>query len=125
MSLIQPRILIAEDEEVLRDLLVKYFRRENYLIEEVDNGVDAVEKAMINEYDLIILDILMPKMDGLDALQEIRKTRETPVVILSVKGGISEKREAIKMGATDYILKPFSPSEFVKTIKVILSSGMT
>jgi two-component system, OmpR family, response regulator ResD len=121
-AFLQPRILIAEDEEVLRNLLCMYFKRENYLIEEAENGAIALEKALTSDFDLIILDILMPIKDGLTVLQELRLLKETPVVILSVKGGINEKRDAIKMGATDYILKPFSPAQFVQTIKDLLEA---
>jgi two-component system, OmpR family, response regulator ResD len=118
---IQTKILIAEDEDVLRSLLVKYFTREGFSIIEVNNGEDALNKALDIDFDLIILDILMPLKDGLTVLQELRLQKNTPVVILSVKGGWTEKREAIQMGATDYVLKPFSPAEFVKTVKGILN----
>jgi DNA-binding response OmpR family regulator len=117
------RILIAEDEEILRSLLVKYFTREGFSIVEVDNGEDALNKALDEDFDIIILDILMPRKDGLTVLQELRLKKDTPVVILSVKGGWTEKREAIQMGATDYVLKPFSPAEFVKTVKEIVNTS--
>ncbi|MFD2444935.1 response regulator transcription factor [Bacillus sp. CGMCC 1.16607] len=119
----QPKILIAEDEEVLRQLLCMYLKRENYLIEEVDNGAEALEKGLMNDYDLIILDILMPGKDGLTVLKELRKVKATPIVILTVEGGFSERTQGIQMGATDYIFKPFSPAQFVKRIKEILESN--
>jgi two-component system response regulator ResD len=119
---IQPRILIAEDEEVLRSLLCMYFRRENYLIEETGNGDDTLKKALSTDYDLIILDVLMPGKDGISVLQELRAVKDTPVFILSVKGGGQEEQEAIRIGANDYILKPFSPGAFVKKVKEFIEA---
>ena len=119
---IQPRILIAEDEEVLRSLLCMYFRRENYLIEETDNGDDTLKKALSSDYDLIILDVLMPGKDGISVLQELRAVKDTPVFILSVKGGGQEEKEAIQIGANDYILKPFSPGTFVNKVKEFIEA---
>ncbi|NHM31652.1 response regulator [Neobacillus terrae] len=122
MPVIQPRILIAEDEEVLRSLLCMYFRRENYLIEETDNGDDTLKKVLSSDYDLIILDVLMPGKDGISVLQELRAVKDTPVFILSVKGGGQEKQEAIRIGVNDYIQKPFSPGVFVSKVKEFIEA---
>ncbi|WP_071459650.1 response regulator transcription factor [Bacillus massilinigeriensis] len=113
----QKRILIAEDESVMRRLLKMYLTREGYLVDEAVNGTETLRKALSLDYDLILLDIFMPEKNGLSVLEELRVERRTPVFLLSAIGGEEEQREGIKMGADDYIIKPFSPAELMTRVK--------
>lgn len=116
----EKRILIAEDEIRISNLLKLYLEREAFLVDVVDNGDEACEKALEGSYDVIILDILMPGKDGFAVLQEIRKTKETPVIMLSAKGEEQDLQRGQDLGANEYILKPFSPRDVVSKITGLL-----
>ncbi|MCM3572579.1 response regulator [Mesobacillus subterraneus] len=114
------RVLVAEDEQRISHLLKMYLEREAFVVEVADNGETALEKALQNSYDVIILDILMPGKDGFSVLEEIRKTKDTPVIMLSAKGEASDLERGAELGASEYILKPFSPKDVVSKIKELL-----
>jgi len=116
----EKRILIAEDEIRISNLLTLYLEREAFLVDVVDNGDEACEKALEGSYDVIILDILMPGKDGFAVLEEIRKTKETPVIMLSAKGEEQDLKRGEDLGANEYILKPFSPRDVVSKITGLL-----
>src|SRR5690625_1811860 len=103
------RILVVDDEDRIRRLIRMYLEREEFDIEEAANGSDALELALTNDYDLIILDIMMPEMDGYEVGTELRKEKTTPVIMLTAKGEESSRVEGYEAGADDYIVKPFSP----------------
>lgn len=113
-------ILVVDDEERIRRLLKMYLEREDFIIEEAENGQEALELALKNDYDLILLDIMMPEMDGIDVCQELRKEKNTPVIMLTAKGEESNRVQGFEVGADDYIVKPFSPREVVLRVKAIL-----
>lgn len=114
------RVLVAEDEQRISHLLKMYLEREAFFVEVADNGETALEKALQNSYDVIILDILMPGKDGFSVLEEIRKTKDTPVIMLSAKGEANDLKRGSDLGASEYILKPFSPKDVVSKIKELL-----
>ncbi|WP_010650730.1 response regulator transcription factor [Oceanobacillus massiliensis] len=114
------KILVVDDEERIRRLIRMYLEREDYTVEEAENGKDALEKALNTEYDLIILDIMMPEMDGIETCQELRKEKNTPVIMLTAKGEEANRVQGFEIGADDYIVKPFSPREAVLRIKALL-----
>ncbi|MEH7884316.1 response regulator [Bacillus sp. JJ1609] len=114
------KVLVAEDELRIGNLLKLYLERESYNVELVANGDHALEKALSEPFDLIILDILMPGKDGFTILEEIRKTIKTPVIMLSAKGEENDLRRGQDLGANEYILKPFSPREVISKIKLLL-----
>ncbi len=114
------RVLVAEDEQRISHLLKMYLEREAFVVEVADNGETALEKALQNSYDVIILDILMPGKDGFSVLEEIRKTKDTPVIMLSAKGEANDLKRGSDLGASEYILKPFSPKDVVSKIKELL-----
>jgi DNA-binding response OmpR family regulator len=116
----EKRILIAEDEIRISNLLKLYLEREAFLVDVVDNGDEACEKATEGSYDVIILDILMPGKDGFEVLAEIRKTKETPVIMLSAKGEEQDLKRGEDLGANEYILKPFSPRDVVSKVTGLL-----
>lgn len=114
------RILVVDDEDRIRRLIRMYLEREDFIVEEAGNGSDALEMALENDYDAILLDIMMPEMDGIEVCQELRKEKKTPVIMLTAKGEESNRVQGFEVGADDYIVKPFSPREVVLRVKAIL-----
>jgi two-component system, OmpR family, response regulator ResD len=114
------KILIVDDEERIRRLLKMYLERENYLIEEAENGNEALEKAFANDYDVILLDLMMPGKDGIEVCRELREQKTTPVIMLTAKGEEVNRVQGFEVGTDDYIVKPFSPREVVLRVKALL-----
>lgn len=114
------KILIADDEERIRDLIKEYVCPEGYDIEEASDGVEALNLIRENKYSLIILDIMMPKMDGWSVCREIRKTSDVPVIMLTARGEEYDKLFGFELGADDYIVKPFSPKELLARMKAVM-----
>ncbi len=113
-------ILIVDDEELIRNVVKEYLEANNYNVMEAVDGKDAINKIKFNDYDLIILDIMMPNLDGVSVLKEIRETKDVPVIMLSARNQEYDKLEGFEYGADDYITKPFSPKELVARVKSIL-----
>ena len=109
-------ILIADDEEEIRNLLKLYLENEGYNVIEAESGVGALSLARVKKPDLLVLDIMMPGMDGYNVLKELRKESNVPVIMLSAKGADSDKILGLNLGADDYIAKPFNPLEAVARI---------
>ena len=115
-------ILIVEDDREIRDLLVHYLRKEGFRPVTARDGEEGLAMARSEKPDLVLLDILLPKMDGLELLRKIRADREiarTPVAMLTAKGDETDRIVGLELGADDYIPKPFSPREVVARIKAI------
>ena len=113
-------ILVVDDDEGIRSLVKKYLNENRYLITTANNAEDASEKIKIIKFDLIILDIMMPGKSGLEFIEEIKKSLDTPVILLTAKGEASERVEGLEIGADDYLAKPFEPKELLLRIKNIL-----
>jgi two-component system, OmpR family, response regulator ResD len=116
----QIKILVVDDEERIRRLLKMYLEREEYAIEEADNGDDALKKALENDYDLILLDLMLPGKDGIEVCKEIREKKATPIIMLTAKGEEANRVQGFEVGTDDYIVKPFSPREVVLRVKALL-----
>ena len=114
------RILIVDDEERIRRLLKMYLEREDYIIDEAQDGNEAILKAVENDYDLILLDIMMPGKDGIEVCRELREHKSTPVIMLTAKGEEINRVQGFEVGTDDYIVKPFSPREVVLRVKALL-----
>lgn len=114
------KILVVDDEERIRRLVRMYLEREDYVIEEADNGKDALDMALENDYDIIILDLMMPEMDGIEVCEQLREKKATPVIMLTAKGEESNRVQGFEVGADDYVVKPFSPREVVLRVKALL-----
>nr|WP_319962281.1 response regulator transcription factor [Virgibacillus natechei] len=114
------KILVVDDEERIRRLIRMYLEREEYEVEEADNGADALEKSLNNNYNVILLDLMMPEMDGIEVCKELRKEKTTPVIMLTAKGEEGNRVQGFEVGADDYIVKPFSPREVVLRVKALL-----
>lgn len=114
------KILVVDDEERIRRLLKMYLERENYFIDEAEDGNEAVAKALGNEYDVILLDLMMPGKDGLEVCREVREKKATPIIMLTAKGEEVNRVQGFEVGTDDYIVKPFSPREVVLRVKALL-----
>jgi len=114
------KLLVVDDEERIRRLLKMYLEREGYIVEEAENGKVALQLALENEYNCILLDIMMPEKDGIEVITELREHKDTPVILLTAKGEESNRVEGFELGADDYIVKPFSPREVVLRVKALL-----
>lgn len=114
------KILLVDDEERIRKLLNLYLTREGYEITEAGDGKEALELALNEDFHCILLDLMMPEMDGIEVAKELRKEKSTPVIMLTAKGEEGDRVEGLEVGADDYIVKPFSPREVVLRVKAIL-----
>ncbi len=114
------KLLIVDDEAKIREVLKEYAEFEGYLTDEALDGMEAVKKCRENDYDLIIMDVMMPKLDGFSSIKEIRKFKNTPVLMLSARTEEYDKLFGFELGADDYVVKPFSPKEVMARINAIL-----
>ena len=118
-------ILITDDEEMIRKLIRKYAEFEGYNVQEACNGMDALIALKNNHFDLVIMDIMMPELDGFSACREIRKTSDIPIVMLSARGEEYDKINGFEIGIDDYVIKPFSPKELMLRVNAILKRSKT
>ena len=114
-------ILVVDDEEKIRAIIRKYAEFEGYTITEAEDGIEAVNLCKEHEYDLIILDVMMPELDGFSACREIRKLKDIPFIMLSARGEEYDKIHGFDLGIDDYVVKPFSPRELMMRVKVVIS----
>ncbi|MBR3759855.1 MAG: response regulator transcription factor [Ruminococcus sp.] len=113
-------ILIVDDEANIRRVVREYAEFEGYKVTEAENGMEAVNLCRENDYDLIIMDIMMPRLDGYSACKEIHKVKQIPVIMLSARGEEYDKLFGFEIGIDDYVTKPFSPKELMARIKVVI-----
>ena len=114
-------ILVVDDDDGIRSLVKKYLNENNYLVTTADSAENALEKIKVIEFDLIILDIMMPGKSGLEFINENKNNLETPIILLTAKGQPNERIEGLEIGADDYLPKPFEPKELILRIKNILN----
>lgn len=115
------KILIVDDEEKIRAIIKKYAVFEGYDIDEADDGAKAIEKVKLNDYDLVILDIMMPFLDGFSTCKEIKKIKDIPIIMLSARGEEYDKLHGFELGVDDYVAKPFSPKELMMRVNVVIT----
>lgn len=113
-------ILIVDDEANIRRVVREYAEFEGYKVTEAENGMEAVNLCRENDYDLIVMDIMMPRLDGYSACKEIHKVKQIPVIMLSARGEEYDKLFGFEIGIDDYVTKPFSPKELMARIKVVI-----
>lgn len=114
------RILVVDDEERIRRLLKMYLEKEGYAIEEAEDGETALRLATTGEFDLILLDVMLPGIDGIEVCTRLRQVKATPVIMLTAKGEEMNRVQGFEVGADDYVVKPFSPREVIYRVKAIL-----
>lgn len=116
-----PKVLIVDDEVKIRDIIKEYLNFEGFEYEEAGNGVEALDAIKNTAFDLVLLDVMMPKIDGIKVLKEIRKSGDTPVILVTARGEEYDKLFGFELGADDYIVKPFSPKEMMARIKALIA----
>ncbi len=113
-------ILIVDDEEMIRKLIRKYAEFDGFSVTEAVDGMDAVNKFNRGEFDIIIMDIMMPELDGFTASRKIRETSDVPIIMLSARGEEYDKINGFEIGIDDYVIKPFSPKELMLRVEAIM-----
>ena len=114
------KLLVADDETGIRELIRKYAEFEGYTVAEASDGMEAVERCRKEVFDLVILDVMMPKLEGFSAGKLIRQEQEVPVIILSARGEEYDKIHGFEIGIDDYVVKPFSPKELMMRVAAVL-----
>ena len=114
-------LLVVDDERDIVELVSRFAEYEGFTVDTANNGKEAVNLCGNNEYDLIILDIMMPEMDGFTVCKEIRKNKKTPIIMLSALGAEYDKLMGFELGIDDYVVKPFSPRELMARVKAVLA----
>ena len=114
------KVLIVDDEEMIRAVIREYVEFEGGEAEEAEDGMEAVKKCRENDYDVVIMDVMMPRLDGFSAVKEIRKLKNTPVIMLSARGEEYDKLFGFEIGSDDYVTKPFSPKELMARIHAVV-----
>lgn len=117
------KILVVDDEEKIREVLREYSEFEGHTVTEAVDGMQAVMLVRENDYDLILMDIMMPKLDGFSAVKEIKKIKDIPVIMLSARVEEYDKLFGFEIGVDDYVTKPFSPKEIMARISAVLRRG--
>ena len=114
------KILVVDDEFRIRQIIRKYAEFEGYEVEEAVDGMEAIRICRQKDFDLIIMDVMMPELDGFSACREIRKFRDTPIIMLSARGEEYDKIHGFELGSDDYVVKPFSPKELMMRVGAVI-----
>ena len=114
------KILVVDDEFRIRQIIRKYAEFEGYEVDEATDGMEAIRICRQKEFDLIIMDVMMPELDGFSACREIRKFRDTPIIMLSARGEEYDKIHGFELGSDDYVVKPFSPKELMLRVGAVI-----
>lgn len=118
-------ILVVDDEDKIRSLIRKYAEFEGHCVTEASGGLEAITLIAEKDFDIIILDIMMPDLDGFSVCREIRKKKSTPIIMLSARGEEYDRIHGFETGIDDYVVKPFSPKELMLRINAVLRRGVT
>lgn len=115
------KLLIVDDEQKIREVIREYAEFNGFETDEAADGMSAVGLVKLNDYDLIIMDVMMPKLDGFSACKEIRKIKNIPIIMLSARGEEYDKLFGFELGIDDYVVKPFSPKELMARANAVIS----
>ena len=115
------RLLVVDDEANIRNVVREYAEFEEYEVTEAENGMEAVALCREQDFDMIIMDVMMPRLDGFSACKEIKKRKNIPVIMLSARGEEYDKLFGFELGIDDYVVKPFSPKELMARVKAVLN----
>ena len=115
------KLLVVDDEQGIREVIREYAEFNGYEVTEAEDGMSAVGLCKLNKYDLVILDIMMPKLDGFSACKEIKKIKDIPTIMLSARGEEYDKLFGFELGIDDYVVKPFSPKELMARINAVIT----
>lgn len=114
------KILVVDDEAKIREVIKTYAEFEGHTVEEASDGLEAIDKCKEQDFDVIVMDIMMPRLDGFSSYKEIRKHKDIPVLMLSARGEEYDKLFGFEIGIDDYVVKPFSPKELMARLNVIV-----
>ena len=114
------KLLVVDDEDKIREVIKEYAEFSGYEVTEVADGMSAIGLCKLNDYDLIIMDVMMPKLDGFSSVKEIKKIKDIPVIMLSARGEEYDKLFGFELGIDDYVVKPFSPKELMARVNAVL-----
>jgi two-component system, OmpR family, response regulator ResD len=117
------RVLVVDDEAIVRDVLTRYLEQEGFRVDVAEDGEVALELAARSRPDIVVLDLMLPKVDGLEVFRRLRDLGDVPVVMLTAKGEEVDRLVGLELGADDYVAKPFSPREVVARIRAVLRRG--
>jgi DNA-binding response OmpR family regulator len=117
------RILVVEDEPTVSDVVARYLRRDGYSVGIAADGEEGLRRALEERPDLIVLDLMLPRLDGLEVCRRLRVTQQTPVIMLTARGDDGDAVLGLGLGADDYVTKPFSPNELMARVKAVLRRG--
>ena len=117
------RILLVEDEKAIRDAVAAYLERENYWVTAVGDGQDALDEFGKHHFDLVVLDLMLPRVPGERVCRVIRDNSDVPIIMLTAKGEVEDRIIGLELGADDYLVKPFSPRELVARVRALLRRG--
>ena len=116
-----PKILVVDDEQRIREIIKEYAEFNGFQVVQAEDGMEAVAKVKDEDFDIIVMDIMMPKLDGYSACKEIKKIKEIPVIMLSARGEEYDKLFGFEIGVDDYVVKPFSPKELMARIRAVMN----
>jgi DNA-binding response OmpR family regulator len=119
-ALVMGSILVVDDEPVVRDVLSRYLTREGYTVSEANDGEEALSAIRNEQPQAVVLDLMLPRLSGLDVLKLVRLESDLPVIILSARASEAERISGLQLGADDYIVKPYSPREVVERVRAVL-----
>lgn len=114
------KLLVVDDEDKIREVIKEYAEFSGYEVTEAADGMSAIGLCKLNDYDLIIMDVMMPKLDGFSSVKEIKKVKDIPVIMLSARGEEYDKLFGFELGIDDYVVKPFSPKELMARVNAVL-----
>ena len=115
------KLLIVDDEQKIREVIREYAEFNGFETDEAADGMSAIGLVKLNDYDLIIMDVVMPKLDGFSACKEIKKIKDIPIIMLSARGEEYDKLFGFELGIDDYVVKPFSPKELIARVNAVIS----
>lgn len=115
------RLLVVDDEPMIREVIREYAEFSDFEVDEAEDGMEAVAKCKDNEYDILVMDIMMPRLDGFSACKEIRKYKDIPIIMLSARSEEYDKLFGFELGIDDYVTKPFSPKELMARINAVIT----
>lgn len=115
------KLLVVDDEDKIREVIREYSEFNGYDVDEAADGMEAVGMCKLNDYDLVIMDVMMPKLDGFSACKEIRKIKDVPIIMLSARNEEYDKLFGFELGIDDYVTKPFSPKELMARVQAVLA----
>lgn len=120
MAIAAPKVLVVDDDSTVREVVMRYLLREGYQVEESSDGADALERALANPPELVVLDLMLPSLDGLEVCRQLRLAAPVPVIMLTARDEEGDRIAGLELGADDYVAKPFSPRELTARVKAVL-----